>query len=183
MLLKFKLRRATFTLTLACVFCSIAFTSVASAVDYRKLAFEMFDAAREGNIEAVEKILDQNVPIESRNRFGNTALIYAVRGGHMPLVKKLVALGANVNKPNLNGKTPLMEAAIKGNMELARYLIGLKADVNAKTMENFNALIFATYYKHSEMAHLLLDQGADTKVLDNSDKPALVMPHSMEMQA
>ena len=145
MLLKFKLRRVTFTLVLACIFCNIGFTSVASAVDYRKLAFEMLDAAKEGNIEAVEALLEKKVPIESRNRFGNTALIYAVRGGHGVLVKNLVDAGASVNKSNLSGKTPLMEAAIKGNMGLARYLVEQKADVNAKTIENFNALIFATY--------------------------------------
>ncbi|MDD9868488.1 MAG: ankyrin repeat domain-containing protein [Gammaproteobacteria bacterium] len=39
----------------------------------------MFDAAGEGDLERVRQLLDEGALVLARNRFGNTALIYAAR--------------------------------------------------------------------------------------------------------
>jgi len=123
-------------------------SGTATAEDYRKLSFELFDAAREGNLESVSTLLERGVPIHARNRFGNTALIFAARAKQKEVIDLLLDSGADINKPNLSGKTALMEASLNGDLSLAKYLVAKGASVNAETIEHFTALIFATYHGH-----------------------------------
>ena len=84
------------------------------AENHRQLSMELLESARDGRIEEVERLLDSGVPIKARNRFGNTALIYAARSCHRDLLEVLIERGADVNQTNLNGHSPLFEAAKGG---------------------------------------------------------------------
>ncbi len=64
--------------TFFAVFCLCA-ACVVAADNPRALNFRLFDAAGEGDLERVRQLLDEGALVSARNRFGNTALIYAAR--------------------------------------------------------------------------------------------------------
>src|SRR5436190_5835815 len=66
------------------------------------------DAARKGDAAAVKKLLDDGVDVNTKFRYGATALSYACDRGHVDVVKLLLDRGADVNvKDTFYGATPL----------------------------------------------------------------------------
>ena len=57
----------------------------------------MADAARNGDAEAVKKLLDAGVDVNTKFRYGTTALSFACDRGHLDVVKLLLDRGADVN--------------------------------------------------------------------------------------
>jgi ankyrin repeat protein len=69
-------------------------------------------AARRGDAAAVSKLLDEGVDVNSKYRYGATALSYAADHGRLDVVKVLLARGADVNvKDTFYGATPLTWAS------------------------------------------------------------------------
>jgi hypothetical protein len=70
------------------------------------------EAARQGDAAAVSKLLDAGVDVNSKFRYGATALSYACDHGQLEVVKVLLARGAEVNvKDTFYGATPLTWAS------------------------------------------------------------------------
>src|SRR6478735_5091374 len=70
------------------------------------------DAARKGDAEAVKKLLDEGVDVNTRFRYNATALFYACDHGHVDVVKVLLDHNADMSvKDTFYGFTPLMLAA------------------------------------------------------------------------
>ena len=66
------------------------------------------DAARKGDAEAVKKLLDEGVDVNTRFRYDATALFYACDHGHLEVVKVLLERGADMSiKDTFYGFTPL----------------------------------------------------------------------------
>ena len=65
-------------------------------------------AARKGDVTAVAKLLDEGVDVNTKFRYGTTALSFAADHGQLEVVKLLLARGASVNvKDTFYGATPL----------------------------------------------------------------------------
>jgi hypothetical protein len=74
-------------------------------------AEQLGDAARTGDAATVKKLLDEGVDVNSKFRYGATALFYACDHGHVDVVKVLLDRGADVTvKDTFYGFTPLMLA-------------------------------------------------------------------------
>jgi hypothetical protein len=70
------------------------------------------EAARKGDAAIVKKLLDEGVDVNTKYRYGATALFYACDRGHLDVVKLLLDRGADVNvKDSFYGATPLTWAA------------------------------------------------------------------------
>src|SRR5689334_21841870 len=68
-------------------------------------------AARRGDADAVKKLLDEGVDVNTKYRYGVTALTYACDHGHLAVVQVLLDHGADVNvKDSFYGFTPLQIA-------------------------------------------------------------------------
>lgn len=67
-------------------------------------------AARRGNVNVVEALLNAEAEIEARDTKGETPLRRAVNCGHPEVVRLLLEHGANPNAPDKHGKTPLQAA-------------------------------------------------------------------------
>jgi hypothetical protein len=74
-------------------------------------AEQLQDAARKGDASAVRKLLDEGVDVNTKFRYGTTALFYACDHGHLDVVKVLLDKGADLTlKDTFYGFTPLMLA-------------------------------------------------------------------------
>ena len=66
------------------------------------------DAARKGDAAAVKKLLDEGVDVNTKFRYGTTALSFACDRGHLDVVKLLLDRGADVNvRDTFYSATPL----------------------------------------------------------------------------
>ena len=94
---------------------------------------DIWEAASEGNIQAVKQHLAAGTDFELRcTACGLTVLGHAAWGGHKEIAELLIAADANVNAKRNTGVTPLHHAAWNGHKEVAELLIANGADVNAK---------------------------------------------------
>jgi ankyrin repeat protein len=97
----------------------------------------LWEAARKGDAPAVKKLLDEGVDVNTKFRYGATALSYACDRGNLEVVKILLERGADVNvKDKFYGATPLTWAA---------------SPATARTPQ------------HPEIVKLLLEHGAQGK--------------------
>src|SRR5215470_1532746 len=72
---------------------------------------QLQDAARKGDAATVKKLLDEGVDVNTKFRYGATALFYACDHGHLEVVKVLLDKGADLTvKDTFYGFTPLMLA-------------------------------------------------------------------------
>ena len=75
------------------------------------MADQLQEAARKGDAVAVKKLLDAGVDVNTKFRYGATALFYACDHGHLEVVKVLLDKGADLTiKDSFYGFTPLMLA-------------------------------------------------------------------------
>ena len=72
----------------------------------------LWEAARKDDAPAVKRLLDEGVDVNTKFRYGATALSYACDRGNLEVVKILLERGADVNvKDTFYGATPLTWAA------------------------------------------------------------------------
>jgi len=79
----------------------------------------IWNAAQEGNIEAVKQHLDSGTDVNAKNRFGGTPLHSAAISGHKEVAELLIAKGAEVNAKGYKGSTPLDDAIEFKHPEIA----------------------------------------------------------------
>ena len=87
-------------------------------------------AARNGNLNQVKALLNQGVPVNSRNEHGYTPLHNAAYRGRLNVVQELLRRGAHVNPRNHRGNTPLHLAALAKHPHIIHAL--MKAGANPK---------------------------------------------------
>ena len=110
------------------------------------------NAAQNGNLNRVKALLNQGVPVNSRNEHGYTPLHNAAYSGNLNIVQELLKRGAHVNPRARSGMTPLYLAAFWNNPHVVHALIraganpkyrsiyGHRAHNNANNRSTLNAL-------------------------------------------
>jgi ankyrin repeat protein len=91
---------------------------------------EWEQAARRGDVSALRSQIEAGADLDSRDRFGQSALMLAALAGHVEAVMILVAEGANLNVTAKFGLSALMLAVINGHQAVARYLASAGADLS-----------------------------------------------------
>ncbi|MBO1267148.1 ankyrin repeat domain-containing protein [Arthrobacter cavernae] len=125
-----------------------------SAVDDEtlELAHMLFDAARDGDIEALRSYLDAGAPATLTNAAGDSLLMLAAYHGHEETVQLLLHHDADANGANDRGQTPLAGAVFKGYTAVARVLLDAGADPDAGSPTAREA---ATMFARTEILDLL----------------------------
>src|SRR4030095_9082966 len=117
-------------------------------------------AARKGDAATVAKLLDAGVDVNTKFRYGATALSYACDHGQLDVVKLLLDRGADVNvKDTFYGATPLTWAsspAMKRKPEHAE-IVGLLLKRGATGKGN--ALLSAASAGDVAMTKVILEIG------------------------
>lgn len=99
-------------------------------------AEELLTAARSGDVEAVRRLLDAGLSVETAGPYGMTALIAASGSGQLAVVRLLLERGADANhREGFHGADPLAMALSRGHPEVAILLLANGAEDRAQAFE------------------------------------------------
>lgn len=136
-----------------------AVISLAQAPPLTK-AEQLQEAARKGDAATVKKLLDEGVDVNTKFRYGATAIFYASDHGHLEVVKVLLDKGADLTvKDTFYGFTPLALAIGPAqkkkpeHTEIAKLLIAKGAPGKEA------ALTSAVASSDATLAKVILDSG------------------------
>lgn len=130
----------------------------------------LMTAARHGDGELAEALLKRRANHLIRNKFGDTALMFAALSGHVKVVKRLLELGGP--QENRDGWSPLHYAAYGGHIEVARFLLRKGAKVDEPAPNTQTALMLAAGTGNYDMVRFLLDEQANRKLKDRDGQTA-----------
>ena len=136
----------------------------------------LFDAASRGDLGVVKELLDDQIEVDERGRYGETPLMAAALAGKAAAAELLIAHGADIMARNEGGLTPLHAAAYSGSEEVAQLLLdhGAKLEDSAN-VSGATPLIVASEENHVVVAELLITRGADLSIPDRDGFTALTM--------
>lgn len=119
---------------------------------------KLFNAAGNGDIGLVKKLLAEGAAINASDTNGNIPLHLAAKSGHMEVVKLLIAEGADVNRTNVFNEPPLFYAT---DTEVAKTLIAGGANVTRKNEIGYTTVLHnAVRHNNKKLAELLISEGA-----------------------
>ena len=118
------------------------------------------NAAGDGKVETVSRLLAEGASQDAKNGAGIPALVWAASGGHLDVLKVLRREGADLEARNLYGDTALLEAAIRGQLDCVEELLRWGAQPNAADNDGETALHNAAREGQLACARLLLGNGA-----------------------
>ena len=134
----------------------------------------LFDAIRAGELELVERALEQGADLnQMEETTGWLPLTAAVLSGHQNTLKALLAAGADINRTDRNGLTTLMHAAQLGYPSALSLLIDSGANLKTRDGQGRTPLMRAASEGHYDAVKLLLEHGANPGTEDNQGMSAV----------
>ena len=131
---------------------------------------KLIEAIEDENYEEAKQLIDENdveYLNEQEDKYGFTALHYAIEKGNDELVQKLIDQNADVNITS-KGTAPLHWAAAKGQVTALQTLIESNADLEARENHgDFTALHRAAYARQPGTTAALLEAKADVNAIEN----------------
>ena len=118
-------------------------------------------ATKHADLERVRRLVENGADINSKDQYGQTALMNAAHRGQVGLVRLLLEKGAELDITAKYNLSALMLSLIGGHPDVARLLIEAGADVNLRSNMNFySALHLAENAGYNEIIALLKQKGA-----------------------
>lgn len=135
-----------------------------------------FNAAKRGNVAAIERILSGGFDTNSRDVSGTTALHLASECGRTNVVSLLLSHGAEVDAKNNDRMTPLMFASERKHPETVSLLLAKGADSHVRDNRGMTALARASA-KCADAGILtaLLANGSPLEAKDDKGRTALLL--------
>jgi len=125
---------------------------------------DLHDAAFDGNVERMRKLLEKGENPNVRDEYGSTPLHKAASRGHVDIARLLLEYGADPNVRDEYGWTPLHNAAYRGHVDVVAHLLERGADPNIQNKDGSTPLHKAASRGHVDVVRLLLEHGADPTV-------------------
>ena len=139
----------------------------------------LLDAAKEGDSDVLQYVLEAGADVNSRNQYRKTACMLAAQNGHVNCVEMLTEAGADVNARGLYDKTALLLAVETGQTACAESLIQAGADVNECAtvghIRGKTTLMYAAGNGHLQCTELLIEAGADVNTRSKHNLTALML--------
>ena len=110
-------------------------------------------------ISKLQILLDKGANVNTKNKYGTTALIWACMRGHIHIVSYLLGVNANTNIQSKSGMTALMWASMKGHENIVKLLLNAKVKVNTYNNVHSTAMMMACKEGYLRIVHLLLAKG------------------------
>ena len=150
------------TLAVAPLYAQILTVPRSDAVQGSPLA----EAARRGDRQTVQSLLNQGLDVNAAGRDGTPALHWAVRVDDQELVRMLLAKGADVNALNRYGQAPIHVAVQNRHRDMVQTLVRAGASVEKADGSGEQPLLIATRQGDAGMVDELLAQGAQVSARD-----------------
>ena len=131
----------------------------------------LVEAAGDGDLGTLSRILDMGLSPDMPVRGDGTPLIVAAQAGQTEAVTMLLGRGADIDRPVDGDGNPLIAAAAAGRLDMVRLLVARGADVEAMTVSDENALMQASYRGSEDVVRFLIAQGADVNSRSGSRTP------------
>lgn len=142
-----------------------------------------YTAAKNGNLEALQKIIELSKKGNLVDKNGNNLLFYAIDGENTTMIPYLVREGARINSTNNLGESPLFYALNKGSSSMALALIEKGANVNFVGSEGNFLLHSAVRKGDLEMTKILAQSGAELNVKDMDGTTPLKLARKLKQKS
>jgi hypothetical protein len=140
-------------------FCSLLLTAILISVCVPVYADNnntlLMQAAKRGDITAIQNLLGEGAAIDTLSSKGYSPLHIASIEGHLAVVEVLIAEGANVNNISSIGSTPLMSAAFRSYTDILQALLAAGADTKLKSNNGNTALDLARKKRYANCIELI----------------------------
>ncbi len=138
-----------------------AFGTCAPAAHADAPADRLLQAASRGDTQQVKALLAESVPVDVRDRRGNTPLLLATAGNHAPAAEALIRAGADVNIKNQREDSAYLLAGAEGHLAILKMTLQHGADLKSTNRYGGTAMIPACERGHVEVVRTLLQAGVD----------------------
>lgn len=131
------------------------------------IAGPLHDAARVGEIDRANALIDAGEDVDGLDEFGETPLIRSILDGQAAVAMLLLDRGAAVNARNRGGFTALHAAAYAGTSDVAEALIARGADIDDRENKaGVSPLSVAAEEGRADVARVLIDHGANLELAE-----------------
>ena len=137
------------------------------------LSRQLVAAVKDRDPSAVKSYLDRGADPNSRNSYGDSALIWAVERRAHGLVAELLNRGADPNLAGSYGRAPLHWACAAAESEMVKMLVAKGAEVNHLDEGSFTGLMRSAAANDEISLRYLLKNGADPTILNMNGQSAL----------
>ncbi|MCU7891972.1 MAG: ankyrin repeat domain-containing protein [Candidatus Thiodiazotropha sp. (ex Ustalcina ferruginea)] len=120
---------------------------------------DLIKAVVKGDRQAIQKLLDKGVSVDSVSKSGETALMKAAWVGRSELVDLIVSQNPSINKQNKEGWSALFYAAVRGHHLVVSSLLEHGANVDLADQDGRTPLMAGAWNGHTQVVELLLNQG------------------------
>ena len=127
----------------------------------------LLDAALNGQFEAIENLIAENVDVNAADPDGRTALMLASFNGHSGIVALLINNGAVTDLVDGFGRTALHYASTGPFLPTVEFLLKKGANPNlVDSEEHFTPLMFAAAEGHIDVVRILIEYHEDPSLVD-----------------
>lgn len=134
------------------------------------------------DISYLKDLIDSGFDLDSIDRCGKTALLWAVSKNKLQSVKMLLEAGSNPNILSYHDDNPLFISIYEGNLEILNILLqNNNININLKNSKGHNALHVALYNKFFDAVKLLVNSGIDINIKDNDGFSPLLMTYDYDV--
>lgn len=137
----------------------------------------LFSAARQGNVEVVEVLLDFGMDVNYSSDFGGDRPIAScLVNPSLDLIHCMVRHGAELNYAVKNSHVhspPLLRAILANQLEITTFLVESGSLINAGNLRGTSPLSIALKLGRAEIADFLRSRGG----LETHELPGYVLPH------
>ncbi len=123
--------------------------------------------------DAVARLLELGLPVDSRDDRGATALLRACGAGALKSVQRLLAANADPELVVETGASPLSAAVSARHADCVFALIAAGVDVDRRHADDVTALMIAAALGYPDMVTTLREIGAQTDLTDARGRTAL----------
>lgn len=133
---------------------------------------DLITSAEAGEIDSVERALDEEANVTIADGFGWTALHYSAFAGSTKITQILLDRGADIEATSISSSrkrnvftgeksTPLHVAAAFGALDVVQLLLASGASANVRDLRGWTPLMRAARYGHADVVQALIDGGAE----------------------
>jgi ankyrin repeat protein len=135
---------------------------------------EFLEAARLNEPDCLKQGLLLNVPVDSRDEKGRTALLIATYANAIDAARILIAAGADINAKDQLEDSPFLYAGAEGKLEILKMTVAAGADLKSINRYGGTALTPAAHHGHVEVVEYLLTTTIDVNQVNNLGWTALL---------